>query len=99
MTSARQYMFAIGDRVAERPKAHGLFAIKTESLAIAKRNRSQRYGTVVGYTTKVNSRGARIKFLMIQWDHLKSPTAHARNRICPINEIAKLTSSAMVPGE
>lgn len=97
--SSRQYLFAIGDRVAERPKAHGLLAIRAESIAIAKRNRSQRYGTVVGYTTKVNRSGSRIKFLLIQWDHLKSPTTHARNRICPIDELAKLTASAIVPGE
>lgn len=99
MTSERQFHFNIGDRVAERPKAHGLFAVRPESLAVAKRNRTQRYGTVVGYDTKVNSRGARTKFLVIQWDHLKSPTTHARNRICPIDEVAKLTASAMVPGE
>lgn len=99
MTSERQYHLKIGDRVAERPKAHGLFAVRPESLAIAKRNRSQRYGTIIGYDTKVNSRGARIKFLVVQWDHLKSPTTHARNRICPLNELAKLTASAIVPGE
>jgi hypothetical protein len=99
MTSERQYLFSIGDRVAERPKAHGLFAVRPESLAVAKRNRTQRYGTVVGYDTKVNSRGARTKFLIIQWDHLKSPTTHARNRICPIDQLAKLTASAIVPGE
>lgn len=99
MTSERQFHFNIGDRVAERPKAHGLFAVRPESLAVAKRNRTQRYGTVVGYDTKVNSRGARTKFLIIQWDHLKSPTTHARNRICPIDQLVKLTASAMVPGE
>lgn len=99
MSTERQYMFAIGDRVAERPKAHGLFAVRAEALEIVKRNRSQRYGTVIGYSTKMNTRGARIKFLMIQWDHLKSPTIHSRNRICPIDELAKLTASAMVPGE
>lgn len=99
MASERQYHFSIGDRVAERPKAHGLFAISKESQEIAKRNRSQRYGTVVGYDTKLTSRGSRMKFLVIQWDHLKSPMTHARHRICPIDELAKLTSSAMVPGE
>lgn len=99
MTSERQYLFSIGDRVAERPKAHGLFAVRPESLDIAKRNRSQRYGTIIGYDTKVNKRGARTKFLIIQWDHLKSPMTHARSRICPIAELPKLTSSAIVPGE
>jgi len=99
MTSERQYLFSIGDRVAERPKAHGLFAVRPESLAVAKRNRTQRYGTVVGYDTKVNSRGARTKFLIIQWDHLKSPTTHARNRICPIDQLATLTAHTIVPGE
>lgn len=99
MTSERQFHFNIGDRVAERPKAHGLFAVRPESLDIARRNRSQRYGTVIGYDTKVNKRGSRIKFLVIQWDHLKSPMIHARHRICPIDALEKLTASAMVPGE
>lgn len=97
--SERQYNFNIGDRVAERPKAHGLFAIRKEAQAIASKNRSQRYGTVLGYTTKVNKRGSRIKFLIIQWDHLKSPVVHARNRICPIDQLDALTKSTMVPGE
>lgn len=98
MTKAK-HIFAIGDRVAERPKAHALMAVRPESLEIAKRNRSQRYGTIVGYETKLNKNGARTKFLVIQWDHLKSPMVHARHRICPIDELAKLTSSVIVPGE
>jgi len=99
MASERQYHFNIGDRVAERPKAHGLFAISKEAQAIARKNRTQRYGTVVGYTTKVNKSGARNKFLLIQWDHLKSPMTHARHRICPIDQLATLTANTIVPGE
>jgi hypothetical protein len=99
MPDKRQYHFNIGDRVAERPKSHGLFAVRDGALEIAKRNRSQRYGTVVGYTTQVNKRGSRTKFLIIQWDHLKSPMTHARHRICPIDQLATLTNNVIVPGE
>jgi hypothetical protein len=99
MTTDRQYIFKIGDRVAERPKLHGIFAGSKQAKAIAIKNHSQRYGTVIGYDTKVNSRGSRIKLLIVQWDHLKSPMTHARNRICPITELNKLTSQVIVPGE
>lgn len=99
MTIKRQYSFNVGDRIAERPKLHALLAVRQESLAIVQRNSSQRYGTVVGHATKINKRGQRIKFLLIQWDHLKSPMEHAQHRICPIDQLAELTKNISVPGE
>jgi hypothetical protein len=53
----------------------------------------------VGFKTKVNARGAQTKFLLIQWDHLQSPTDHAQMRICPIDQLDQLTKEVIVPGE
>jgi len=94
-----QYQFNEGDRVAERPKPHGLFAISNKAREIVARNSTQRYGTVLGHTTKVDKSGRRTKFLVIQWDHLKSPMTHATCRICPIDQLATLVNQTLVPGE
>jgi hypothetical protein len=99
MTTKVQYAYAIGDRVAERPKAHGIFAVRNEAKDRIRQYRSQRYGTVVGITTKLDSRKQQLKFLVIQWDHLKSPTEHAQMRICPASELDRLSMNTLVPGE
>jgi len=99
MTTKHQFSYAIGDRVAERPKTHGLMTVRTEVKARIAQYRSQRYGTVVGFKTKVNARGAQTRFLLIQWDHLKTPTDHAQMRICPVNFLDQLTKEVIVPGE
>ena len=92
MSTKRQHTYAIGDRVAERPKAHGIFAVRNENKDRIQQYRSQRYGTVVGMTTKLDSRRQKLKFLVIQWDHLKSPTEHAQMRICPADQLQRLQS-------
>jgi hypothetical protein len=99
MTNKVPYVYAIGDRVAERPKAHGIFAVRNEAKDRIRQYRSQRYGTVVGMTTKLDSRKQKLKFLVIQWDHLKSPTEHAQMRICPASELDRLSMNTLVPGE
>ena len=90
MTTKVQYIYAIGDRVAERPKAHGIFAVRNEVKQRIQQYRSQRYGTVVGINLKPNKAGAKQKFLLVKWDHLKSPTEHAQMRICPANQLQRL---------
>ena len=95
----RSFQYSIGDRVAERPKTHALMTVRPEVQERISQYRSQRYGTIVGFKTKTNTRGAQTKFLLIQWDHLQSPTDHARMRICPIDQLDQLTKEVMVPGE
>jgi hypothetical protein len=90
MTTKPQHQYNIGDRVAERPKAHGIFAVRNEVKERIQQYRSQRYGTVVGINIKPNRTGNKRKFLLIQWDHLKSPTEHAQMRICPADQLVKL---------
>jgi len=98
MTTKVQHTYAIGDRVAERPKAHGLVAVREETKARIAQYRAQRYGTVVGLTSKPNIRGAKQKFLLIKWDHLKTPTEHAQMRICPIDQLTKLQAEGYGTG-
>lgn len=99
MTTKPKYKFKEGDRVAERPKPHGIYAISAGAREIAALNSTQRYGTVLGHTTKLDKSGRCIKFLVIQWDHLKSPMTHATCRICPIDQLATLVNQTLVPGE
>lgn len=99
MTTKKQFSYAIGDRVAERPKTHALMTVRAEVRERIAQYRSQRYGTVVDFKTKVNARGANTKFLVIQWDHLKTPTDHAQMRICPVEYLDQLTKEVIVPGE
>jgi len=99
MSSKRQFNYRIGDRVAERPKTHGIYTRSPEMRQSLKQYRKQRYGTVVGTSTRANKNGYRYKILLIQWDGLKTPSEHACMRICPASEIARLTNEVVVPGE
>jgi hypothetical protein len=99
MKTKSQFTYEIGDRIAERPKIHGLFATNPESIERIKQYRTQRYGEVVGIKYKLDSRGNRQQFLLVKWDHLNSATEHAAARICPVSELERLTNNTMVPGE
>lgn len=100
MTSKKsQFEFQPGDRVAERPKNHGMVATRAEVQDIIKKNRSQRYGTVIEVFYKRISNGRMQKMLRIQWDHLKSPMDHAQMRICPVESLQTLTKQFIVAGE
>jgi len=90
MSTKPQHKYAIGERVAERPKAHVIFAVRNEVKDRIQQYRTQRYGTVVGINIKPNRNGSQQKFLLIKWDHLKSPTEHAQMRICPADQLVKL---------
>jgi len=99
MSTKKQFKYSIGDRIAERPKSHSLIAVRKEVKQTIAQYRSQRYGTIVGFKTKLTTRGAKQNFALVQWDHLKSPTEHSLMRICPINELDKLTKQFIVPSE
>ena len=98
MPLKKQFSYNIGDRVAERPKTHGLIAIREEVKERIAQYRSQRYGTIIDIFVKDKAKGKQT-MLVIQWDHLKSPTVHAQMRICPIDELANICKNTMVPGE
>jgi hypothetical protein len=92
MSTKPQYQYTVGERVAERPKSHGIFAVRNKVKDRIQQYRSQRYGTVVGINIKPNRNGSKQKFLLIKWDHFKSPTEHAQMRICPADQLVKLQS-------
>ena len=99
MSNKRQFDYSIGDRVAERPKIHGVFATRPDSIERIKQYRQQRYGEVVGINYKKNSRGQQQRFLLIKWDYLGTATEHAVARICPVSELERLSNQTIVPGE
>lgn len=99
MTTKRQFDYKIGDRVAERPTPHGIYAKNQQTRERIAQYRNQRYGEVVGINYKKNSRGVAQRFLLVRWDHLSSPTEHATARICPVSELERLTKEVIVPGE
>ena len=91
--------YGIGDRVAERPKTHGLMTVRAEVKERIAQYRSQRYGTVVGFNEKITARGSKQKMLLILWDHLQTPTEHAQMRICHERDLTTMMKNVLVPGE
>ncbi len=90
MTTPIKRRFKIGDRVAERPITHASFATRPESFAIVNHCRQQRYGTVVDIKTRRGRSTKAVRYLLIQWDHLKSPMEHAQSRICHVDDFARV---------
>lgn len=86
--------FKPGDRVAERPKASLLSAIRQEVRDKIKQYTTHRRGVVVDNTIKVltskNGRTSRVCYVKILWDGLKSPCEHSQMRICLEEEYDKL---------
>lgn len=99
MSKKRQFEYKIGDRVAERPRSQSIFTRNKDVQQQLKRYTTQRYGEVIGFTEKKDSRGAKRKVVIVQWDGLKSPSSHETMRICPESEIATITKNTLVPGE
>ena len=91
--------YQLGDRVAERPKTHGIIAIRPEVKARIAQYSTQRYGTIVGFSEKVTTRGSKQKMLLIRWDHLQTPTEHAQMRICHERDLPAMMKNVLVPGE
>lgn len=86
--------FKPGDRVAERPKASLLSAVRTEVRESIKQYTTHRRGVVVDNTIKVltsrNGRTSRVCYVSILWDGLKTPSQHSQMRICLESEYDKL---------
>lgn len=99
MKPKAESVFKIGDRVAERPKAHGIFAIREDVKQRIAQYRTQRYGTVIDISYKRISNGRKQRMLKIQWDHLKSPMDHAQMRICHERDLEQMMNNVIVPGE
>ena len=99
MANKPQFTYAVGDRIAERPKTHGIYTSNPQVKQRIAQHRTQRYGIVLELKNKKDSRGNNIKMLVVQWDHLTSPTEHPQMRICPIDYLDQLSKNVSVPGE
>lgn len=86
--------FKEGDRVAERPKASMLSAIRKESRERVAKYASQRYGTVVGCRIKTiqtrKKTTTRRCVVQVLWDGMKTSSEHEQMRICFIEELEGL---------
>ena len=82
--------FKTGDRVAEKPKATYIQVNNPRTLEIIKKNRTQRFGTVLSYVYQVNRNGRKSPYVQVQWDHLESPCLHAQCRLCLESELSEV---------
>lgn len=82
MTQPR-IQFHIGDRVRERDRVADNVATHTSpnSAQVFSILRQQRRGQVVGFEVKRDRSGRSINYVLVQWDHLETPSIHARSRI------------------
>lgn len=85
--------FKEGDRVAEKPKAMFVQVSNPCVLEIVKKNRTQRYGTVLGYVYKTQSNKVKTPYVQVQWDHLASPSLHAQCRLCLETELQQVQAN------
>ena len=84
--------FQVGDRVAEKPKPHAIFARTTETLARIRPYTVQRYGTVLD-TVYQGARGkASVPYVKIIWDGAQTPVTHAQCRICLEKDLTAVTT-------
>lgn len=86
-----QPKFKPGDRVAEKPKPHGVFATSAETLERIKPYRSQRYGTVLDTVYKPTSSKSTTPYVKIVWDNHASVMLHAQSRICLEKDLPQVT--------
>jgi hypothetical protein len=83
--------FQVGDRVAEKPKPHAIFARTTETLARIRPYTVQRYGTVLDTVYQGNRGKAFVPYVKIIWDGAQTPVTHAQCRICLEKDLAEIT--------
>jgi hypothetical protein len=86
-----QPKFKIGDRVAEKPKPHGIFTSSPETLQRIQAYRSQRYGTVLDTVYQGGTNKSTTPYLKIMWDGTQSPAMHAQSRICLEKDLSAVT--------
>jgi hypothetical protein len=78
----------LGDRVRERNRTGNVVAspLSPSYKTICEILAHRREGCVVGLEARMNSRGTRCEYAMVQWDHLKSPSIHAAFRLERVSE-------------
>lgn len=81
------FKFEIGERVTERPRLNYNISSSPRGKQLYANHNKQRYGTVVGLSTKKDARGATRKIIAVIWDGKQSPSDHEQMRLCKISEL------------
>jgi hypothetical protein len=80
------FKFAVGDRVAEKPRIHLGLAVKQEN----QHRYLSRIGTVVELKHKVRKDGHQRKYLSVLWDGFTTPSEHEQMRLCVATKLQLL---------
>lgn len=91
VTKPKPKPFAVGDRVAERPKQRTLFYKSPEGRKKVELALTQRVGTVVSLTSQKNRNGAVVPYVTVKWDGTDIVSTHANARICFLEDLNRLT--------
>ena len=83
------FKFAVGDRVAEKPRIHLGLAVKQEN----QRRYSSRIGTVTELRSKVRKER---KYLAVRWDGFNSSSEHEQMRLCAATELSSLEQDVIL---
>ena len=86
------FKFAVGDRVAEKPRIHLGLAVKQEN----QRRYPSRTGTVTGLKTKTRKDGHQRKYLAVRWDGFTTPSEHEQMRVCAAEELQTLEQDVIL---
>jgi hypothetical protein len=86
------FKFAVGDRVAEKPRIHLGLAVKQEN----QRRYSSRLGTVTELRIKARKDGHQRKYLAVRWDGFTTPSEHEQMRICAAEELQTLEQDVIL---
>lgn len=86
------FKFAVGDRVAEKPRIHLGLAVKQEN----QRRYSSRIGTVTELRTKTRTDGHQRKYIAVLWDGFKTPSEHDQMRLCAASQLESLQQDVIL---
>lgn len=92
MTEAKQTL-SVGDRVSERNKNIAIESRNNDSRRIIQQHRAPRKGEIVRSEIQINKRGHKITYHWVVWDDSKSPSLHAQNRLCLVEEAESILNS------
>lgn len=81
------FKFEIGERVTERPRLNYNISSSQRGKKLYEHHNKQRFGTVVGLSTKKDARGSTRKVIEVVWDGKQSPSKHEQMRLCKISEL------------
>lgn len=98
--TAKEFKFAIGDRVARRPKVD-INVARRAAMGAFRAGSKEVHGTVVGLVKKKNFRsGAVRKFIQVKWDGRSSVISeHEQMRLCFASELSAESNAARLHHE